>query len=233
MKVAIMQPYTFPYIGYFQLIYAADVFVFYDDVNFIKKGFVNRNYILNQGIRSVFTIPCKGISQNKKINETVVNLDSDFISKIIKTLEHNYKKAPFYDDVFPLIRNYFTNFEGKFISDFAIGSVLLVCDYLDIEKVFKLSSKTYDNSELKKENRLIDIVLKEDAEIYINAIGGKTLYIKEKFLNNGIELKFLESDHIEYKQFNEEFVPWLSIIDVMMFNDKKTILEFLKQYKLT
>ena len=233
MKIAIMQPYTFPYIGYFQLIYACDVFVFYNDVNFIKKGFVNKNYILNQGQRTAFTIPCKAISQNKKINKTEISLTSEFTFKFIKTLEYSYKKAPFYNDVFPLLKNYLTHFNGRTISDFAISSILLVCNYIGLEKKFKLSSKAYDNSDLKKEYRLKDIALKENSEVYINTIGGKTLYSKERFFKEGIELKFLESNDIEYKQFNEEFVPWLSIIDVMMFNDKKTILDFLKQYKLT
>lgn len=228
-----MQPYTFPYLGYFQLIYTSDLFVFYDDVNFIKKGYINKNYILNQGERTAFTIPCKAISQNKKIKDTEVNLTKESTFKFLKTLEHNYKKAPFFYEVYALLKNYLIDFKGVTISEFAIGSIKLVCDYLDLKRPFKISSIAYTNSLLKKENRLIDIALQENADIYINAIGGKALYKKERFQEDGIELKFLESTYIEYKQFNREFVPWLSIIDVLMFNDKKTILEFLKQYKLT
>jgi len=233
MKIAVMQPYTFPYIGYFQLVYACDVFVFYDDVNFIKKGYINKNFLLHKGKRTPFTFPCKAISQNKTIRDTELNITLAFAEKCCKTLEHNYKKAPFFEDVFPLIAQYITHFQERSIAAFAQGSIRLVCDYLGIERRFIQSSEAYDNAHLKGENRILDIAVREQAKTYINPIGGKTLYTKDHFEKKGISLQFLEPKRIAYPQFQDEFVPWLSIIDVLMFNDKKTTVGYLKKYTLS
>lgn len=233
IKIAIMQPYVFPYIGYFQLINAVDTFVFYDDVNFIKKGFINRNNILVNGIKNRFTIPCKAISQNKRIHEIKLDFDLEAKAKFLKTLTLAYSKAPFFNDVFPLISNFITETASQSISEFAIESVKLVSNYLGLEKKWVLSSNSHSDSiEMSKEKRIIYIAQKEKASVYINPIGGIELYNKSDFSIHNIELHFLKSKPIRYKQFNNDFVPWLSIIDVLMFNNKSDIKKFISSYIL-
>lgn len=233
MKIAIMQPYVFPYIGYFQLIQAVDVFVFYDDVHFIKKGFINRNSILLNGIKYPFVIPCKSISQNKLIKDVELFFDERSKQKFLKTLKQAYKRAPYYDLIFPLIKDFIVKNTSRTISEFAIESVKLVANYLQINTQWSISSLSYTDSRgLAKEERLIQIAKKVQATSYINTIGGKTLYSKTCFERAGLELHFIESEYIVYPQFCNEFVPWLSIIDVMMFQSKEDIGFLLQNYKI-
>lgn len=234
MKVAIMQPYIFPYIGYFQLIQEVDVFVFYDDVNFIKKGFINRNSLLFNNAKHRFTIPCKAVSQNKKINTIQIDRDSDAIDKLLVSISTYYAKAPFFDTVFPMVKACFDDREAyNSIADMAIKSVLLVAEYLQLPTKFLVSSAEFKDTEhLNKEERLIRICKRLQAEHYINPIGGEGLYSKTQFETKGIELSFLKTNAISYSQFGSEFVPWLSIIDVLMFNSKDKVSNFLKSYTL-
>ncbi|RKE97998.1 WbqC family protein [Ichthyenterobacterium magnum] len=233
MKVAIMQPYIFPYIGYFQLINAVDTFVFFDDVNFIKKGFINRNNLLIKGERSPFTISCKKISQNKFINKTELNFDSKEISKLLFTIKHNYNKAPYFKNIYPLLENFFCLDNKKTISVMAAESTMLVAKYLNLNTTFKYSSISHhDSISLKGENRIITICKKEKAIQYINPIGGVDLYEKPKFKVHNIDLNFLKPNAIPYKQFNNDFVPWLSIIDVLMFNSINSVKQLLNNYEL-
>lgn len=233
MKAAIMQPYVFPYIGYFQLINAVDTFVFFDDVNFIKKGFINRNYLLFQKQKSIFNISCKKISQNKKINKTELDFNTKERLKLLQTIQQNYKNAPFFDSVFPLLNDFVMSFKSTYISEMAIESVLLISKYLDLNTKFEISSETFsDNADLLKEKRLIQICKNLNATHYINPIGGMDLYQKEDFKNESITLSFLKSNTIEYTQFNNDFVPWLSIIDVVMFNSINDTKNLLNEFRL-
>lgn len=232
-KIAIMQPYLFPYIGYFQLVNAVDTFVFYDDVNFIKGGWINRNNILINGKRKLITVPCIKPSQNKLINQVYLDPNKKTVNSILKSIDLAYKKAPYYSDVFPLIYNFLSAYDKPTVSELAIDSVLLVVDYLNLKSNFKKSSKDYsDSSRLKKDNRLIEISKTAGASIYINPIGGVELYSKKRFEEEGITLNFIESGLINYTQYKNEFVPNLSIIDVMMFNSPQQIKEMLNQYIL-
>src|SRR5271156_6723013 len=140
MRIAIMQPYVFPYIGYFQLIHAADVFVFYDDVNYINKGWINRNKILLNNKDQLFTIPCKEASQNKLIKDVEVLQDPKSINKILLTIQPAYKKAPFYNKVFPLIEEILALSDGLTISQMAISGVKNICTYLGMNRKFIISS---------------------------------------------------------------------------------------------
>jgi hypothetical protein len=229
MKCAIMQPYLFPYIGYFQMINSVDSFVFYDDVNYIKKGWVNRNRILIQGKDAYFNINLKEASQNKLINETEVSFES---SKILKTIEQNYKKAPYFQHVYPLLSQVFTG-NHRTISEYSIDSIVTICDYLNLKREFKCSSLYYsDTKKLERAERLKEICRLNSADIYINALGGQELYSKSDFAQSGIELFFIKSRDVKYKQFKDEFVPWLSIIDVLMFNSKEDVRMMLTQYEL-
>lgn len=224
MSIAIMQPYIFPYIGYFQLVYSSELFIFYDDVNFINKGWVNRNRILANGKDLLITIPCIDASQNKLIKDVQLLNDDKSLRKILTTIQMNYKKAPHYDAIYPLIENIF-NCKHNTISEFAIDSVVSISQYLGLQTVFKNSSTSYSNQTLKKGDRLIDICHIEKQNLYINAVGGKEIYNQEQFKSKGVTLKFLVPELHEYLQFKQPFVPWLSVIDILMFNTKEYIVD--------
>jgi hypothetical protein len=232
MRIAIMQPYVFPYIGYFQLINAVDRFVFYDDVNFIKQGWVNRNRILTGGKEYLFSVPVESISSFKKINETRLKGYDVWRGKFKKTLAQSYSKAPFYQNVSPLLFDFFER-DYSNISLLAIDSVKLTLNYLGVVTNIIDSSAVYNNSELKGEERVLDICMKENATHYINAAGGVQLYDRERFANNGIKLNFIKSQQIVYSQgLRQEFIPFLSIIDLLMHNSKEELVEFIDKYEL-
>ena len=231
MKIAIMQPYFLPYIGYFQLMNAVDKFVVLDDVNYINKGWINRNNILVNGKANLFAIPLKEASQNKLINEISVVDEAKWRTKLLKTIELSYKKAPFFAIVYPMIEEIINSGNSK-ISDLNYYSLVRINNYLDLNTEIVSTSSIYKNSDLKAEKRIIDICLKEHASIYINPIGGTEIYDKNSFTDKKLELFFIKSKEIKYIQFNNDFVPWLSIIDVMMFNSLETIKSFLEQYTL-
>jgi hypothetical protein len=226
-----MQPYFLPYIGYWQLINAVDTFVILDDVNYINKGWINRNNILVNEQAKLFTIPLTDASQNKKINEISISDDSKWSASLLKTIEYNYKKAPFYNQIFPLIEESVL-FSDKNLSAFIYNSIKIVCNYLNIETQIIPSSSVYSNSELKSSARILDICIKANADEYINPIGGTELYQKEAFLGKGINLHFLKTSEIRYSQFSDTFIPWLSILDVMMFNSPDEIKSILEKHSL-
>lgn len=230
MKLAIMQPYLLPYIGYFQLIKATDRFVVYDDVNFINKGWINRNNILVSGKPNLFTVPLINASQNKLIYEVGIS-NEPWQKKLLRTLQQSYQKAPFYSAVFPILEKIIT-YPAQNISELATFSITEIIEYLGIETEVIPSSKIYKNEDLKSQNRILDIVKKEGATTYINPIGGMELYDKVLFKDNGIDLFFIKSKPIQYPQFQNDFVPWLSIVDVLMHNSPSATNEFLDSYEL-
>lgn len=233
MTLAIMQPYLFPYIGYFQLIHAADKFVFYDDVNFIKQGWINRNRILQQGNPVYFTLPVKNISSFNKICDTETDNRSYGLwrNKFLKTLQYNYSKAPFYQDTFALVESCLAP-EAVPVSDFAKKSIRATAGYLGISTEIVDTSAVYGNANLSAQQRVIDICKKENASMYINVSGGTELYDASDFSAAGIELDFIKSKPVVYKQFDNAFCPGLSIIDIMMFCSKEETKNFLKEYIL-
>ena len=232
MKVAIMQPYIFPYIGYFQMINAVDFFVLYDDVNYIKGGWINRNKIVVNGSEKLFTIPLSGASSFKLINEIEINKTSKEYRKILVTIEQSYKKAPYFKDVFPMIENIFNSNYGQ-ISDFIANGMTTICKYLNIKtEIYTSSVKFAESNGLPKEERIVNICQTLGASTYINAIGGQELYSKEYFAKKSIDLKFIKANPIKYQQFNDTFIPWLSIIDVLMFNSPQEVHPFLNNFQL-
>lgn len=233
MKLAIMQPYIFPYIGYFQLINAVDTFVFYDDVNYIKRGWINRNQLLINNQAKLFTIPVLKASQNKLIKEIELGIDEKWLNHFQTTLEQNYKKAPYYKETIGIIKKVF-NKPHQSISDIAIESITQISNYICLKTVFKRSSTSFQSSKgLEKADRLIDITKKCNSITYINPSGGRELYNKRYFKQHGIDLHFIENSIQPYPQFNKEFIGGLSIIDVLMFNSKEEIKKKLNQYKLS
>ena len=228
MKIAVMQPYFFPYIGYWQLINSVDIFIIYDDVNFIKRGYINRNNILINNVKHLFTLALIKSSQNKKINEILIGKNN---KKILRTIEQSYLKAPFFHDIFPIIEDIFSNKE-KDLSKFLGNSLQIFSKYLYINTKFEYSSMIENDKSLQAQDRLIEISKILNATDYINAIGGEQLYDKNAFSDAGINLSFIQTELINYKQFNNKFIPNLSIIDVMKFNSNEDIKEMLKKYTL-
>jgi len=228
MRLGIMQPYFMPYNGYWQLIKCVDKYVIYDDVNYINRGWINRNNILVNGKKQLFSISLNGASQNKLIN--AISISDDFV-KFRKTIAMAYSKAPYYYDISSLI-NKIIGFPKDNLANFIGNSIELVCDYLDIKTRLIMSSSIEKNNSLKAQDKILDICSILKADTYINAIGGQELYKKEDFAKEGIRLDFIKSKYIEYPQFKNEFVPWLSIIDVMMFNSVGEISFMLDKYDL-
>lgn len=231
MKVAIMQPYILPYIGYFQLINAVDIFVVYDDVNYIKKGWVNRNTILVNGKVFLFSIPLKKVSQNKFINQIDIDENLGWRTDLLKTITLSYKKAPFFAEVFPIIEDIITQKENN-LAKFITYSLREICNFLSIETTIMISSAIDKNNDLTGQDKIIEICKKLQADNYINAIGGMEMYDKDIFIKHNISLNFIKSNPIIYSQFKNEFIPWLSIIDVMMLNSPERIKDHLSKYEL-
>jgi hypothetical protein len=233
MKLAIMQPYFFPYIGYFQLIGAVDKFIIYDDVNYIKQGWINRNQILVAGQSHLFVVPLKRASSFKLIKEIELEEKTyqQWRSKFTKTLEVNYRKAPYYTEVSHLIDSVIRDFTLH-ISTLALKSLQAVSQYLGIQTQFVPSSSVYNTAHLEPTEKLISMYQAESASLYINPIGGVDLFRREELQQKGIEIFFLKSKPICYQQFAQDFVPWLSIIDVLMFNSRDVVNEFLTAYEL-
>lgn len=231
MKLGIMQPYFIPYIGYWQLMNAVDKYIVYDDVNFIKGGWINRNRILVNGEPKYFNIPMLGASPHKLINEVEVNHNEKLKNKNMRVIEGAYQKAPYYNEVKDLLEK-IMNGEQKSISDFILNSFKIINKYLEIDTELILSSTLNKDCSLKGQDKVLSICELLGATEYYNAIGGQELYSFEEFKKHGIDLKFLETGKIEYKQFHNEFQSNLSIIDVMMFNSKDKVKEFLNQYTL-
>lgn len=223
-----MQPYFFPYIGYFQLINCVDKFVIYDDVNFIKGGWINRNNILLNGEKSFLNIQMIGSSSYKKINEIKIHESK---IKIINKIENAYSKAPFFSDILPLL-NKIILYNSEELSSYLINSILLISEYLEINTEFLVSSEIEKDNNLKGQDKVIDICKRLNASVYVNAIGGMDLYCNDDFLKKNINLKFIDTKNIYYKQFNEKFTPNLSIVDVLMFNNKEKIIKLLNNYTI-
>jgi hypothetical protein len=231
MKVAIMQPYLFPYIGYFQLVNAVEKFIFYDDVNFIKQGWINRNRILVDNKPHLLTLKLNGASSYRLINEIAVVQKND---DLLKTIIQAYSKAPFFNEVIPIIQEVFTAMNSlNKISEIAEISVTIVSEYLNLKTIFETSSEVYAlTKKFTREERLIEICKENNADAYINPSGGKELYNKDNFRKEGINLHFIKNHITGYKQFKNAFIPGLSIIDVLMFNSRNQVREMVCQYEL-
>ena len=228
MTLAIMQPYLFPYTGYWQLVNAVDTFVIFDDVNFIKKGYINRNSILLNGKPHIFTLELIGASQNKLINEIEIGGNS---RKILKTIEMSYKKSPYFYIVFPIIKDILDNKE-KNLAKFIGHSLEKISNYLEMDTKFIYSSDIRKNNSLKAQDKILEIASLLKSTDYINAIDGQKFYDKERFSQENIQLNFLDTEITEYKQFENEFESHLSIVDILMFNSIEDINNILSKFKL-
>jgi len=231
MKIAIMQPYFFPYIGYWQLINAVDKFVVYDNVEYTKKGWINRNRILVSGQPKYITIPLKNGSDFLDIRDRSLSENYIFeMKKNLRIVESAYRKAPYFENIFPYIREIFL-FENNNLFDFIYNSICKIVDILEIKTEIIVSSLLPLDNSFKNKQRVMKICEILKADCYLNPFGGLSLYDKEEFSKNGINLDFLKTNEFTYKQFNYEFISNLSIIDVMMFNSIDQIGSYLNNYE--
>ena len=232
MKIAIMQPYFFPYIGYFQLMSAVDEFVVYDNIEFTKKGWINRNRILVNGKDAYITLPLKNAKdvldvRDRCLAETWPREKKKILNRIVES----YRKAPQFSAVYPWIEKCITSEETNLFK-FILGSIVAVKGYLEIKTPLVVSSTIPVDHELKAEKKVMAICKARKSDTYINPLGGVQLYNKEDFKGEGVELFFLKTHDFRYGQFNNDFLPQLSIIDVMMFNPLKVIHEQLFKMEL-
>jgi len=223
MKLAIMQPYFMPYVGYFQLINAVDKFIVYDNIQFTKKGWINRNRILANGKDSYVTLPIKKDSDYLDVvNRELADTWPKDRVKMLNRISGAYRKAPQFGSVFPLIEEVLLHEETNLFS-FILNSLRKVTEFLGIETPLIVSSSLPVDHSLKAEDKVLALCHAVGASEYINPIGGVDLYSKERFQEKGIELQFLKSKFPSYSQFSVEFVPWLSIMDVMMFVSRESL----------
>ncbi len=222
-SIGIMQPYFFPYIGYYQLMNAVDEFVVYDQIQFTKKGWIHRNRFLSNGSPAYFSLAIKKDSDYKDVVEREISETFDK-AKLLRQLQGSYRNAPHYATVFPVVEQILMHNEPNLFA-FLLNSLEVIKDYLSISTPLIVSSSIQADHSLKGKDRVIDIVKTSGGNKYINPIGGVELYDKSEFADQDIELSFIKAEILPYQQSKAEFVPALSILDVMMFNALEEIQE--------
>ncbi|MGB7654892.1 MAG: WbqC family protein [Novosphingobium sp.] len=215
-SVAIMQPYFFPYIGYFQLMAAVDLFIVYDNIKYTKKGWINRNRLLLGGKDVMFSLPLKSDSDHLDVcqRELAVDFKRD---KLLNQFIGAYRSAPRFSQTLPLLEE-IVRYEDANLFRFLQHAIAKTCQHLGIETEIRVSSDIAIDHDLKNQDKVLALCEAVGASTYVNAIGGMALYSKEDFQKKGVALKFIRSKPFEYPQLGDPFVPWLSIVDVMMFN---------------
>ena len=216
VTAAIMQPYFVPYIGYFQLIASADLFVVYDNIKYTKKGWINRNRILLDDHPVSLSLPLKKASDFLDIRDRELAADFSGV-QLLNQLRGAYRRAPFYTQTMPLVERIVEGGERNLFR-FLDHSIRLTCEHLGIATTIRPSSEIAIDHGLAGQAKVLALCEAVGATTYINAIGGVDLYSKDEFSARGIELQFIRSMPFVYPQFGAEHVPWLSIVDVLMFN---------------
>ena len=225
VKLAIMQPYFLPYIGYYQLMAAVDLFVVYDNIKYTKKGWINRNRMLQDGADAMFSIPLENDSDTLDIRDR--RIAADFRrDRLLNQLRAAYAKAPCFEQTFPLVEE-IVRYEDVNLFGFLLHAIEQSARHLGIATPIRVSSTVPIDHGLKAQDKVIALCAAVGADTYINPPGGVDLYSRDAFHERGIELKFIRPRPIEYAQFGRPFVPWLSIVDVLMFNPVDRIREVL------
>ena len=233
MKVALMQPYFFPYLGYYQLINSVDEFVIFDNAQYVRRSWMNRNRILNEHKESSFmTVPVSKAPRETKIKDIVIKNHENWQEKIFRKLLI-YKNAPYYPQVVEFLNDCFLNRHTN-LSE--LNTILLkkTCRLLNIKTNITILSERLPaiQSANMADEWGIKVSKALNATTYINAIGGRDIYCQQKYQDHGLVIKFIKPNLFSYKQFDRNFVPGLSIIDVMMFNDVNAIKEMLEMPEL-
>ena len=216
-----MQPYFLPYIGYFQLIAAVDLFIVYDNIKYTKKGWINRNRMLQNGKDVIFSLPLKSDSDHLDVCQRELSTDFNR-DKLLNQFKGAYRHAPYFEQAYPLVEE-IVRYENANLFCFLQYSIVKTCEHLAITTEIKASSSISIDHNLKNQDKVLALCEAGGAGTYVNASGGAELYSKESFREKRIDLKFIQSKPFEYAQLGDAFVPWLSIIDVMMFNPPDAI----------
>lgn len=224
MKIGIMQPYFFPYLGYYQLAAHVDHFVFLDDVQMIRRGYIQRNYIALQGAPHRFSLPIKQCSQNKLINQhAFLENQEDFL----RLLHTAYRQAPYFNSAHALIQKILK--EHSNVAECCAASIYAVFSH--IEKPLSYAFSSIHPSQMKSQDRILDLCNIFNADTYFNPIGGKELYDKNAFRKKNVQLKFFEGSFPLYQQYSTksstEFIPKLSMIDILMYASKEEVKQML------
>jgi hypothetical protein len=234
MKLAIMQPYFFPYIGYWQLIHTVDCFVLFDDVQYMRHGWVNRNRILKPGGGwQYIMVPLKKHAMKELIKNVQAHPDKKWKELIIKQLAHYKKKAPYFEETKEMVSEILFRNNEQGIVSINFFTIKKLSTYLDIEKKIIISSeKNFDYSNIDNAGEwALRIAEQLGANDYINPVAGAKLFDREKFALSNINLSFLKSQDITYSQAGD-FEPSLSIIDVLMFNGIEGTKNLLRKYSI-
>ena len=235
MKVAIMQPYFMPYIGYFSLIKHVDQFILFDTPQFIRHGWIERNRILKPNGEPLYIkVSIKKHQRETAINKLVIDNSENWKNKVLAQLMAYRKTAPNYWKVIKLLKE-ILEYETESIVEFNYLSLRKICDYLNIKTEIKIwSEMNVEIEEVKAPDEwALNICKALDIKDYYNAIGGNTFFDKCKYEKAGISINFMETEPTAYKQFSNIFVPYLSIIDVMMFCDKEQINDMIDNINLS
>ncbi|MEM6469837.1 MAG: WbqC family protein [Planctomycetota bacterium] len=226
-RIAVMQPYFFPYIGYWQLLDAADVFVVYDNLKYTKKGWINRNRFLEHGVDRVFSIPLEADSDAKHIDQRHVSKSFDR-TKLLRRIKTAYRRAPHFESAFSIFSES-VSFSRRNLFDFLHHSILRLAAELSFDVSIIPSSAIPIDHNKRSQDKVLDICKTLNATEYINPIGGTQLYAHEAFESIGVDLHFVHTTSIRYTQFKNEFVPWLSILDILMFNSLEQTSELIRE----
>ncbi len=232
-KLAIMQPYFLPYIGYFQLFKAADEFIIYDNIEYTKKGWINRNQFVLNGKTQLFSIPLEKSSDYLDVVQKIISPEFEKErKKILAQIHSGYRKAPEFKNVYPLIEEVFMH-DNKNLFEFTLHSVQKVTAFLGINIPIKVSSKFDVDHSLKGSAKVRSLAKAANADYYINPIGGQCLYSVDEFKADGIDLKFHNYRPIPYTQVDvSEFISHMSIIDVLMNNSPQQVQVHLQSYEV-
>lgn len=230
--VSLMQPYLFPYLGYFQLIAASGLFLLGDSLQYTRRGWINRNRLLVGGQPWQFSFPLEQGSRSQAINERRLSDEVHLTSqRLLHTIRHAYHRAPCYPMVFPLLEEILDHPERN-LAHFAEHSIRRICHYMGVDTPIGRVSELGLEDDIGRDQRLIEAVKRSGGDVYLNPEGGRHLYSPELFNDHGLELRFLRMDELSYRQFDGDFVPSLSIIDVLMFNPPDELQRLLGRYSV-
>lgn len=230
--IGAMQPYLFPYLGYFQLIATSDAFVLGDELQYVKSSWINRNRVLCNGQPKLISFPLKKASHLGSIRERWLCDDFDReAAALLRRLAHLYDRAPCRDEVLPLLKE-ILEYPDRNLAAFNENSIRRICRYLGIDTPICRASELGLEPGLDMQERVIQTVEKLRGKLYINPVGGLELYCPATFRERGLQLRFLQMNEFSYRQFKDPFVPALSIIDVMMFNSREQVRDMLERFSL-
>ncbi len=231
MVLGIMQPYFLPYLGYWQLLAAVDRFVVYDDVQFIKGGWINRNRIKIGEQPAYISLHLDHASPNRKICDIALVQSSDWKKKLLRTVEQNYASAPYFRETTALFREIMEHPTPN-LAEFLLNQIRLVAKHLGVGTEIIETSRIYDNASLKGPERVIDICRREKASAYVNSAGGRDMYLPGPFKEAGIELRFYSMRPLDYAQGRGPFQPFLSLLDVLMWVGRHKAKELLREVSI-